>query len=215
MEKNVNAIKWLRTNVKNVYAKTVIKRKVVKVCFFVNLDVSFTTGCFYFNKVWQSVFCLYHSSPYEIVHPDKGFGMSDRLVLVKTYSKSFDAQFDKGRLEDEGISSYLFDENTVTMYFLYDNALGGIKLMVKENDFVKAKDVLFTQFVDNENETTNEQCCPFCNSKNIEKDLKGLRSVKSIIAYLFTCVFFNVYPIITDKVCICKDCNRSFAQKED
>lgn len=142
--------------------------------------------------------------------------MSDRLVLLKTYSKSFDAQFAKGKLEDGGISSYLFDENTITMYFLYDNALGGIKLMVEENDLIAAKAMLFSQSEESEDTTKSYvQHCPFCNSMNIERDLKGLRSIRSIIAYLFTCIFFNVYPIITDKVCICKDCNRSFAQKED
>lgn len=142
--------------------------------------------------------------------------MSDRLVQVKTYSNSFEAQFAKGKLADAGIPSYLFDENMVTTYFLYDNALGGIKLMVEEKDFVHAKEILLTQ--SDENDHTNpllEQCCPFCKSANIERDLKALRSIKSIISYLFTCILFNIYPVITDRVCICKDCNRSFAQREE
>ncbi len=141
--------------------------------------------------------------------------MSDRLVLLKTYSKSFDAQFAKGKLEDGGISSYLFDENTISTYLLFDNALGGIKLMVREKDLKEAKEMLFSRFGESEDNKSYVQHCPFCNSINIETDLQGLRSIRSIIAYFFTCVFFSMYPIITDKVCICKDCNRSFAQKED
>ena len=140
--------------------------------------------------------------------------MSNGLVLLKTYSNSFDAHFAKGKLEDAGIDSYIFDENTVSLYYLYDNALGGIKLMVEEKDLSMAKEVLFSLSIENVNDSeTNAQTCPFCNSTNVEKDLKGLRSVKSMIAYLFTCILFSVYPVITDKVCICKDCNRSFMQK--
>lgn len=139
--------------------------------------------------------------------------MSDRLVLLKTYSRSFDAQFAKAKLKDVGINSYIFDENVITIYFFYDNALGGIKLMVEEKDFGLAKEVLFFQVEEENIPVSQVQQCPFCKSTNIEKDLKGLRSIKSLIAYLFTFIPFNMYPIITDKVCICKDCNRSFAQK--
>lgn len=140
--------------------------------------------------------------------------MNDTLVLLKTYSSSFDAHFAKGKLEDAGISSYLFDENTVTLYFFYDNALGGIKLMVEDKDLVAAKEVLFSQVEEENISSLQTNQCPFCKSTNVESDLKGLRSIKSMVAYLFTCILFQVYPVITDKVCICKDCNRSFAPKK-
>jgi predicted RNA-binding Zn-ribbon protein involved in translation (DUF1610 family) len=46
------------------------------------------------------------------------------------------------RLRDEGFDCYLKDENTVTIDPLLSPAIGGMKLMVKEEDFARASTLL-------------------------------------------------------------------------
>ena len=42
------------------------------------------------------------------------------------------------RLESEGLECWLQDENTVTIYPVWTNAVGGIKLLVKKEDVPRA-----------------------------------------------------------------------------
>ncbi|HEV7781971.1 MAG TPA: hypothetical protein VGO58_11940 [Chitinophagaceae bacterium] len=55
-----------------------------------------------------------------------------RSVVLNSYSNYIEAHIAKGTLEEEGISSWLKDENTLTIDPILTNAVGGIKLMVIE-----------------------------------------------------------------------------------
>jgi hypothetical protein len=46
------------------------------------------------------------------------------------------------RLEAEGIRAYLQDEHTVTINPIFSNAIGGIKLMVFEQQVARARELL-------------------------------------------------------------------------
>lgn len=48
----------------------------------------------------------------------------------------------KGRLEAEGISCIISDENTLNSNPMYSNAIGGARLKVKEEDLLKAQEIL-------------------------------------------------------------------------
>ncbi len=50
----------------------------------------------------------------------------------------------KGRLEADGIECFVRDEHTITAIPVYDIALGGIKLQVREQDVEAAKEILKT-----------------------------------------------------------------------
>jgi len=47
-----------------------------------------------------------------------------------------------GRLEEEGITCWHKDENTVTINPIWSNAVGGIKLMAADDQIEKATDLL-------------------------------------------------------------------------
>jgi len=49
---------------------------------------------------------------------------------------------EKSVLEDAGIECYLQDENVVRMDWFLSNALGGIKLIVREKDAAEAEKIL-------------------------------------------------------------------------
>lgn len=64
------------------------------------------------------------------------------LVTIATFSSYFDAHLIKGRLEHEGVSCFIKDENTVSINPMYDIAMGGIKLQVPENEVDTAREIL-------------------------------------------------------------------------
>lgn len=57
-----------------------------------------------------------------------------RLVTIAVFVSAFTANVVLGRLQADGIECYIQDEHTVQVNPLYNNALGGIKLQVKDTD---------------------------------------------------------------------------------
>ena len=74
-------------------------------------------------------------------------------VLIRQYDNYVSANIDMGTLQEEGISCWLKDENTVTIDPILSNAIGGIKLMVAINQAERAIGILRT--LENEHKKTN------------------------------------------------------------
>jgi Putative prokaryotic signal transducing protein len=87
-----------------------------------------------------------------------------KFVQIFSYNEYVSAHIAKGRLEEEGITCWLKDENTVTIDPILTNAVGGIKLIVAEDQAEKATNILRTLM----NEHKKLTPCPRCNSLNIE-----------------------------------------------
>ncbi len=60
------------------------------------------------------------------------------LVTIKSFDNYFSANIYLTRLQSEGIECYLKDEYTVTIDPILSNAIGGIKLVVKNEDAEEA-----------------------------------------------------------------------------
>jgi len=94
--------------------------------------------------------------------------MSD-FVALTTYDDYVTANFEKQKLEENGITCYLADENTIAMQWTLNNAMGGIRLRVLEEDLEKAIKILNekseTVHVDFKIEG-NDLICPKCGSNN-------------------------------------------------
>lgn len=60
------------------------------------------------------------------------------LRLLRSFDNFFPANILLTRLQSDGVESYLMDENTVTIDPLLSNAIGGIKLMVPEEQWETA-----------------------------------------------------------------------------
>ena len=65
-----------------------------------------------------------------------------RPVMIGRYRDSPEALVAKSILDSAGIESFLTDENLVRMDWFYSNLVGGIKLMVREEDAETARKVL-------------------------------------------------------------------------
>lgn len=105
------------------------------------------------------------------------------LVTIATFSHVMEAYIPKTKLDVEGIWSFVADEETVTMYWLYSNAIGGVKLQVKESDAERAIEVLNSEanglepIEDESSESDDAPTCPECNSANTHYETYAMRSI--------------------------------------
>ena len=103
----------------------------------------------------------------------------NNLVKFKFYETAFEANRDKQILAENGINSFIANEQLIQSDWLLSQAVGGIQLQVFENDFEKAEQIL-TEYHDNEKSTLEVEhtienpefdfVCPKCGSNHIYKD---------------------------------------------
>ena len=68
--------------------------------------------------------------------------MSNTWTVLKTYTFAHETGVAASLLESEGIPTSLVNEHAVQTISFYSNALGGVKLMVPEDQYHEALDVL-------------------------------------------------------------------------
>lgn len=79
-----------------------------------------------------------------------------KWTTIITFNHHHDAHMAKTRLEAEDIEVFMKDELSVQVQTYLSQALGGIKLQVRENQVLKAVHVLKTLGYDMDFKTTNE-----------------------------------------------------------
>ncbi len=68
--------------------------------------------------------------------------MTDRFMTVLTFTYPHELAIVRGRLESEGIECFVADELTAQVNPFYSNAIGGVKLQVRESDIERATEIL-------------------------------------------------------------------------
>src|SRR4030095_7464309 len=86
------------------------------------------------------------------------------FIILQSFNNYMDAHLLMARLESEDIECWLQDENTVTIYPVWTNAVGGIKPHGKKEDLSRARQI----FWEVENNRKQEVECPKCKGHNIE-----------------------------------------------
>jgi len=124
-----------------------------------------------------------------------------------------DAHLLKSKLESEGISCYLQDEHTITIDPLVSNALGGIKLKIKEEDTDKVK-ALFKEldgipYTDGEN---NIAKCPQCESTELIAGYNSMKGFSQILSAIIS-ILFMIFPLHLKTLYKCKKCGTEFKLK--
>jgi hypothetical protein len=134
--------------------------------------------------------------------------MEKQFQIVGRYQYSSEALIFKGKLESEGIEVYIRDNNIVDSNPLYSNAVGGIKLFVKSEDFEKAQLVLsdVSQYSLNENNQLIK--CPKCNAEQVEM-VTSIKDIRSFLAFLFS-VLVVYMPFYSKHKYKCQSCKFEF-----
>jgi hypothetical protein len=146
--------------------------------------------------------------------------MSDSLITILTFTYAHEAQIAKTYLESEDMPCYLKDEFTVQTYDLLSNAVGGVKLQVRESDAEAAYRLLdeggFTPEARqkakadandtpaSKNEDTEKPQCPYCQSTEVAQPKRSQQAMAIGILLLG-------FPFIwSSKKSHCFDCGRDF-----
>lgn len=117
------------------------------------------------------------------------------FVEIGVFENYVDAHITKGQLEESGIRCWLKDENTLSMNPMWNQALGGIKLMVAEEDLEDARELMMKY-----GESRQKFTCPACGSTNVE-----LVSTPKKVSNWF---FAMLGAVAAEKVYHCFDCGQ-------
>lgn len=124
----------------------------------------------------------------------------------------------QGYLESEGIDTMLKDEFTTQVNNMYSNAVGGVKVMVREEDYENAQQILQQGgYLTPEkvskieivycNNRTNKKQCPFCNSENI-----GKKKTPDVIMLIISLILGVIFPLFR-RTDMCFDCGKEWIYK--
>ena len=104
------------------------------------------------------------------------------LITVANFSHPTEADPVVAWLESEGIECFVSNEHTVTMNWLYSNAIGGVGVKVKASDVERANEILQAVLnptadggestlsdseMDQGSDAPSEIRCPQCGSENV------------------------------------------------
>jgi len=129
----------------------------------------------------------------------------EKFEVVQVFDNYLQAHILKSKLEAEGITCLLQDEQTVTMYWFWSNALGGIKLKVPADEAARARLLMakieaeavaaseqpgFFEEDDDIQLAPDNRICIHCGSKNTKKqDYKKVPAFLSILLLGFPLMF--------------------------
>ncbi len=109
------------------------------------------------------------------------FAVYSKLVTIARFSFPTEAYIPKTKLEAEGIWSIVIDEEMITANWLYSNAIGGVKLQVKQDDAGRALTILDRAEAPLSWDETElgqadaDELCPKCDSLSIHYEKYATR----------------------------------------
>jgi predicted RNA-binding Zn-ribbon protein involved in translation (DUF1610 family) len=121
------------------------------------------------------------------------------IITLRSFDNYFLASITLTKLQDAGVECYLKDEHTVTIDPILSNAIGGIKLVVKEQDAEEAKKIL-QQF---DEEYLQSVKCPQCGAAQITLVTKP--GASNFITAIFTWMFSS-YAVAAENIYQCGKC---------
>jgi hypothetical protein len=134
----------------------------------------------------------------------------DKIVTFESYYDPMLAHIVRTRLEASGIQCFIADDNTIGANPLYNQAVGGIKLKVFEQDIARCREILAADdslreqdYHEIDSETNAHIVCPYCASTNVVntagKDEGFMASLMNL-----------VNPFYIQKSWHCNNCKQSF-----
>ena len=151
---------------------------------------------------------------------------NERFITVLTFTFPHEVAIIRGRLESEGIFCFVQDELTIQVQPFYSNAIGGVKLQVRESDLDRTIEILKeTGYIKDEDlqpsgeppqlekHADNQKVvmkggkiiCPICGSEEVAKSKKaaGLLFLLTSLLFIFPTPFFR-------RTYYCFDCKHEF-----
>jgi len=125
--------------------------------------------------------------------------MKDDYSILAVFEFSTEAQLVKSKLDFEGIETMLMDEKTIDADPSISPAIGGVKLLVLNDDLERASKIYNEVRRYRKDENGNAIFCPNCNSTKVlvaEAQRQNL--------------FYMLFPFFESRKFICNDCKTIF-----
>ena len=137
--------------------------------------------------------------------------MNQAFSTIAVFQYSSEAQVIKGRIEAEGIETFLMDNHTIDTDPLVSNAIGGVKLNVRKKNEAAAREVLESINRYSLTDEGQEIHCSRCESSKVEL-LTNVRDLRSLMFFLF---FFliSALPIYVRYQYHCENCGNKYNLK--
>ena len=132
----------------------------------------------------------------------------EEFCLIAQFQYSAEAQIVKGRLEADGIEVFLTDNVTIDTDPMVSNAIGGVKLKVRSEDEIIAKEVLNSISHYSLDDKGEAIYCPNCKSEKIDF-FTNVKDLKSFIS-LFVGLIMGALPFYTKYEYRCEVCKTKF-----
>jgi DNA-directed RNA polymerase subunit RPC12/RpoP len=113
-----------------------------------------------------------------------------------------EANLAKTKLDAYGIPCFLTGENFVGLYPIRNEVFPGVRLHIFETDFDLVKETL--------TEVLEERSCPYCQSKNIDREVTEENKSHKVITALTSGILFPDRMVFK-----CRDCLREFEYQDD
>ena len=129
-----------------------------------------------------------------------------RTVAVFAYPA--EALAVKGRLESEEVEVFLKDEFTVAADPLISNAIGGVKMQVHKEDYIKAMGIIEQSNPDMLKHRVEYIKCPSCNKVDA-RDRRVIETARSLFEKM-TAIGLSIFPFTNSFNYECKNCQTKF-----
>ncbi|QJP33990.1 hypothetical protein F0365_06025 [Nonlabens sp. Ci31] len=133
-----------------------------------------------------------------------------RTVAVFAYPA--EAVVVKGKLESENVHVYLKDEFSVAADPFATNAIGGVKMQVYKEDFIKAMGILEQSNPDLLKHRVEYIKCPNC-GKREAREMRDIETARSLSEKM-TAIGLSIFPFTNSFNYECKNCQTKFDVNE-
>ncbi|WP_024479179.1 MULTISPECIES: putative signal transducing protein [Cellulophaga] len=120
--------------------------------------------------------------------------MVDKWVTIATFEYSSDLQVFKAKLESEGITVFVKDENTINSDPMISNAIGGAKVQVFQEDKERALEIYDSIRAYAIGDDGLPITCPNCKAQ------------KSETYYARKSIFYKLFPFFEKRKYKCLNC---------
>ncbi|OUS21180.1 hypothetical protein A9Q93_01405 [Nonlabens dokdonensis] len=131
-----------------------------------------------------------------------------KFRTIAVFSYPAEAVVVKGKLESEQVQVFLKDEFTVATDPFATNAIGGVKMQVYKEDFIKAMGILETSNPDLVKYRVEYVKCPNCHKRKA-RELSDIETARTF-AEKIKAIALSILPFSSSYNYQCVNCNTKF-----